>query len=244
MSDRQTVTTRASDISLGSTVAGYVGAWVLGQLLFAMAVMVADGTGAVDLVDDDPIPIPLLFVGTTLSWSAFILMIWWLSQREGTGSLPRDVALRFEWKDLVGLPIGAATQLAVLPVLYWPLNELWPDTFNEDKLSENAKELVDRANGIGVFLLIVMVVVGAPVVEEIVYRGFVQQTLVSRFGAAIGLIAAAAFFALIHFRPIEYPGLFVAGLVFGGCAVMTGRLGSAIAAHLAFNAIGLLVASG
>jgi membrane protease YdiL (CAAX protease family) len=244
VSDRKPVTTRASGITLGSTVAGYVGAWVLGQLLFALAVVVAEGTGAVDLADDDPVPIPLLFVGTMLSWSAFVLMVWWLSQREGTGSLRRDVGLRFEWRDLIGLPIGAATQLVVLPALYWPLNELWPGTFNEDKLSENAEELIDRANGIGVFLLILMVVVGAPIVEEIVYRGFVQGALVRRFGPPIGLIVAAAFFALIHFRPIEYPGLFVAGLVFGGCALVSGRLGPAIAAHLAFNAIGLLVAAG
>ncbi len=176
MSDRKPVTTRASGITFGSTVAGYVGAWVLGQLLFALAIAVAEGTGAVDLADDDPIPIPLLFIGTMLSWTAFVLMVWWLSQREGSGSLRRDVGLRFEWRDLIGVPIGAATQLVVLPALYWPLNELWPGTFNEDKLSENAEELVDRANGIGVFLLIVMVVVGAPIVEEIVYRGFAARS--------------------------------------------------------------------
>ena len=59
-------------------------------------------------------------------------------------------------------PIGVAAQLVLLPLVYWPLTELWPGTFNEDKLSENAEELVDRANGIGVPLLIVMVVVGRP----------------------------------------------------------------------------------
>ena len=58
------------------------------------------------------------------------------------------------------------------------------------------------------------------------------------------LFIAAAWFALIHFQPVEYPGLFAAGLVFGGCFLLTGRLGTSVVAHLAFNAAGLaLVAS-
>ena len=50
-------------------------------------------------------------------------------------------------------------------------------------------------------------------------------------------------FALVHFRPIEYPGLFVFGLILGACALRTGRLGMPILAHVAFNATGLVLAS-
>ena len=230
--------------ALPPAVGGYAAAWMLGQLLFLVVASVADATGAVDLVEGDPIPIPLLFIGTSVSWAVYIGMLWWLSQREGTGSFRRDYGLAFDWRDLAGLPVGVAAQLVLLPLVYWPLNELWPGTFNEDKLSENAEELVDRANGIGVPLLIVMVVVAAPLVEELVYRGLLQGALVRRIGRLSGLVVAAAFFALIHFRPVEYPGLFVAGLVFGACALVAGRLGPAIAAHIGFNAIGLLLAAG
>ena len=51
----------------------------------------------------------------------------------------------------------------------------------------------------------------------------------------------AAFFPAIHFRPVEFPGLFVCGLILGTCALRTGRLGMGIAAHMAFNATGLLL---
>ena len=47
--------------------------------------------------------------------------------------------------------------------------------------------------------------------------------------------------ALIHFSPVEYPGLFLAGLVFGGCVAATGRIGPAILTHAAFNATGLVM---
>jgi membrane protease YdiL (CAAX protease family) len=242
--ERHPATPRARTIGLASAFGGYAAAWVVGQMLFVAAIAIAEGMNLVDLVDDDPVPIPLLFVGTTLSWSVYIATLVALSHREGTADLVTDYTARFDWRDLVGLPIGAATQLVLLPALYWPLQELWPGTFNEDELAENAKDLVDRANGIGVALLILMVVVGAPVVEELVYRGLLQGALVRRLGRGVGLLAAAALFALIHFRPVEYPGLFVAGLVFGGCALIGGRLGPAIAAHLAFNAVGLLIAAG
>ena len=53
--------------------------------------------------------------------------------------------------------------------------------------------------------------------------------------------AVAAFFAAIHFRWVEFPGLFVFGLILGVCALRTGRLGMGIAAHMAFNATGLLL---
>ena len=53
------------------------------------------------------------------------------------------------------------------------------------------------------------------------------------------VVGVGLVFALIHFRPVEYPGLFVAGLVFGVCAWRTGRIGMSVAAHVAFNATGL-----
>ena len=89
-------------------------------------------------------------------------------------------------------------------------------------------------------VLVFVVVIGAPLVEELLYRGLLQGAFVARISELPALLAGASWFALIHFRPVEYPGLFVVGLVFGMCALATGRLGMAIVAHAAFNATGLL----
>ena len=48
-------------------------------------------------------------------------------------------------------------------------------------------------------------------------------------------------FAVIHFRPVEYPGLFVFGLV-PAPAALTGRLGMLDPDPAAFNVTGLLLA--
>lgn len=231
-------------IDIGPAFAGYAFAWLVGALLSSVLI-VSLGAAFVDDFDaDDLTPIPLLFTANLAVWASYLTMMWWLSNQRGTGDPVADYRLQFRPIDLIGLPIGAVTQLVALPLLYWPMRELWPDTFNEDALSENAKDLVDRASGIGIALLIVMVLVAAPLVEELVYRGLLLGGLSTRLRAEVAIVASAAIFALIHFRPVEYPGLFVAGLVFAGCATYSGRLGMAVAAHLGFNAIGLLGALG
>ena len=58
------------------------------------------------------------------------------------------------------------------------------------------------------------------------------------------MVIVAAWFAIIHFRPVEYPGLFVFGLVLGTCALRTRRLGMGVLTHMAFNATGLVLVVG
>jgi membrane protease YdiL (CAAX protease family) len=88
--------------------------------------------------------------------------------------------------------------------------------------------------------LVLLVVVGAPLVEELVYRGLLQRSAAQRVPDWIAVVVVAAWFALIHFRPVEYPGLFAFGLVLGAMALLTRRLGMGVLAHCAFNATGLL----
>ena len=144
--------------------------------------------------------------------------------------------------DVIGLPIGVLTQLVIVPLLYVPLRGIWPDTFTDTKLSETADKLADRASGGTMVLLVLMVCVGAPIVEEIVYRGLLQRSFSARTSQIVAWLVVAAWFALIHFRPIEYPGLFVFALVTGACLMLTDRLGMSWATHIGFNVTGLLLA--
>ena len=120
------------------------------------------------------------------------------------------------------MPIGVLTQLVLVPLVYLPLERLWEDVFTEERLTENAKDLVDRASGGSMVLLVVMVCVGAPLVEELVYRGLLQGSFAARVNPLPAWLAASALFAVVHFRPVEYPGLLVIGLVCGACALVTG----------------------
>jgi CAAX protease family protein len=210
-------------------------AWVGGQLIFQL---VASTSG--DTSDGTTLPISTLAIAIFATWCAYLAGLWWASDRAGSGNFVSDYGLEFRPIDLVGVPIGLLTQLVLLPLVYVPLRAWWPESFSDDRLEETARDLVDRADGATVVVLVLIVAVGAPIVEELVYRGLLQGSFVTRISELPALLAAASWFAIIHFRPVEYPGLFVAGLVFGMCAITTGRLGMSIVTHAAFNATGLL----
>ena len=55
------------------------------------------------------------------------------------------------------------------------------DVFDDEALTETAKDLIDRADGGLIVVLFLLVVIGAPVVEEVVYRGLLQRPLLDRF---------------------------------------------------------------
>ena len=214
----------------------WVAAFLVGQVVSTL-ILAASGAESVDEV-----PIPTLFAAVVATWIAYLVGMWAASQRAGSGDVVEDYAIRVRAVDVLGVPIGVLAQLVLVPLVYLPLRSIWPETFSDDRLSETAEKLVDRASGGTMALLVVMVCVGAPIVEELVYRGLLQRSLAARFEHVLAWLAASAWFAAIHFRPVEYPGLFAFGLVAGACLMVTGRLGMPIATHVAFNVTGLLLA--
>jgi membrane protease YdiL (CAAX protease family) len=211
-------------------------AWIVGGLVFGGAALAAMDA------DFDALTVGQISVTAALSWLAFAVALVVVSKRVGSGDLRSDYRIAVRPVDVVAVPIGVVGQLVLIPALYWPLQQVWPDTFSDDQLEERAVELAERATGSAAILLVVVVVVGAPVFEELVYRGLLQRSLVGVAGRVWGLLAAAAWFSLIHLAPVEFPGLFLAGLLFGGALLITDRLGPAILLHAAFNATGLVLA--
>jgi len=119
-----------------------------------------------------------------------------------------------------------------VPLLYRILS-IVVDT---SSVSEPAERLTDRAEGVGVALLVVLVVVGAPIIEELFFRGLLLRSIQARWSDSLALWASAILFGLAHFELLQLPALVMFGLVAGYCAQRTGRLGMSIWAHVGFNA--------
>ncbi len=223
-------------ISIRDAALAFLGAWLFGNLA-ASAVLAASGKDTVAEAGHGWI------VGISLAqWLPMLAALFLLGRRFGSGNFATDYGLSLRPIDLIGIPIGVATQLVLIPLLYVPLESIWPATFGDDDIERRARELWGDPSNAGVALLILVVVVGAPLVEELVYRGLLQGTLGRRlpqWRGWLALVLVAALFALVHFSPVEYPGLFLIGLVLGICALRTGRLGMGIVAHAAFNAAAL-----
>jgi membrane protease YdiL (CAAX protease family) len=126
-------------------------------------------------------------------------------------------------------------------VVNWPLMKLFPDSFSFDDISQRATDLTNTAPGAWVVVLVLVVVVGAPIVEEIVYRGAVQTHLQRTAGTAVALVGTSVIFAGIHMSLVEFPGLFAFALVLGYSRLRSATLGLPIVTHMAFNAAGLIL---
>ena len=173
-------------------------------------------------------------------WLPFVFMLRWVARRAGA-DFRTYFGLRFAKIDWLGVPLGVFCQVILMNVVNWPLNKWWPETFNPERIETRARDLVDNAQGAWFIVLFVVVVIGAPFVEELVYRGFIQGGLQTRIGSTWALIITSAWFAAVHMEPIEFPGLFAFAIVLGLCYRRTQRLGLSITTHLAFNATGLLL---
>ena len=97
--------------------------------------------------------------------------------------------------------------------------------------------------------LVLTAVVGAPIVEELFFRGLLLRSLEHRLGAGWAVGGSSVLFGLAHPNDLPAAGvalvmtsLAVLALVLALLVVRTGRLAAAIVAHAAFNAINLTLA--
>lgn len=170
-----------------------------------------------------------------------------LSAKAAGSSLAKEFGLRLRlWPDLpLGVVLGVVMQFWVLGLLYVPLRPFVPHL--DSKLSAPARQLVSGVHGgwetVAVFAALAA---GAPLVEELFFRGLLLRSLQRRFGGGrIGTSAAVAVsavvFGLVHAEALQTLGLVAFGVVLGVLAVKTKRLGPGIVAHGAFNAAASLV---
>ena len=158
------------------------------------------------------------------------------SRKRGTGSMRRDFGVSITWGDLwLGLLGGIGVQ-SIVAIMYLPFSEL------NDELSAPARDLAEQApNRAGLLALSALVVIGAPLVEEIFFRGVVMGAL-KRLGLAVAVLVSAVAFAFVHFgQLLAMPAFVVLGVVLGLLTLGRRRLGPAIVTHATFNAITMAV---
>jgi membrane protease YdiL (CAAX protease family) len=89
-------------------------------------------------------------------------------------------------------------------------------------------------------MIVFVAVVIAPLLEEMLFRGFVQTTIRSFFNirnsAWPAIAASSVFFAIMHADPGHWPALFVLGVCLGYSYEKSGSLFRPIFIHLFFNA--------
>jgi len=185
------------------------------------------------------LPLSLVALLQVPLWTGLLGVPFWLTRRGGV-SWATDLGLTFRRGDIpAGLAIGVGAQAVLVPLLYVPIM-LFTDDLD---VSEPARELVDKADGLGIVLLFLVVVVGAAVIEEVFFRGLMLRAFENLWHSRVALSASSIVFGLIHFQLLQFPALAMFGLISGHLAQRHGRLGRSIWAHVGFNAwtVGILL---
>jgi uncharacterized protein len=178
-------------------------------------------------------------------WGGFAVVPLVVILRGGRERLVREIGLRVHPSDITYLPIGIVTQFAVaVPYFAWD-RVTGSDT--RARVGDAAEDLIDRAGGIGAgfWILALCVVIGAPLVEEAVFRcGFqtaVRRALSGRSSVAVStvvsIVVSAAVFAAFHAQGLQFAALALVGTVLAIVHHRTRRLGPPFFVHMGFNLV-------
>jgi hypothetical protein len=153
------------------------------------------------------------------------------------------------WKMLgiKGFNLAAATSLVVVwfflvrivSFLYVILAE-WVGLEETQDIARQIPEAFGTGTA-GFIIAFIMVVVLAPVVEELFFRGFLYQALRQRWGANVAIIASGVLFSLAHFSLYLLVPIAVIGFALAYLYERTDSLGPPIMLHALNNLISVVV---
>lgn len=209
---------------LGDAVAGFL----VAQLASSLVIV-----AWLSITRSDEASLLVLGVGQLGLWVGLLGAPLRAARRKGSGDLRHEFGLGFEVRDGQWVLLGVVCQIVALPVLYFLIELVVGDL----DVGAPARELADRFTGLGYVILAVLVVLVAPVVEEIFYRGLLLRAATRRWGERVAILVSSAWFGASHFQLVQFPALFGLGVVLAVLACRSRSLGPPIAAHVGFNAV-------
>jgi membrane protease YdiL (CAAX protease family) len=218
------------DITGGWTaILGYLGATGLSLLFQEVAAAFGVRT----------LTAPSVVFGMLGLWTGLFMTAYIVSHRRPGGSIT-DLGFRLPTRSEVGLGIAVGfTGLVVATQVAAVLRALFPDDGGSNLF------VTARPNIALVYTVGLLACVGAPIIEELFFRGVVQPVLMNNLGVGYGIVAQAMLFAGAHFvlgmtfnqAAVRCGTIMVLGTLLGWLRVRTGRLGAGIVAHATNNII-------
>jgi uncharacterized protein len=185
-----------------------------------------------------------ILVSQLALWVGFVGAVVVASRRNGTGNLCTDYGLSWPrlkdlWLGLVGSVLGR-----ILPLLVLICIVVAGSGFGTPNSASPRILGVTPSGRAAWVILIALAVVGAPIVEELFFRGLLQGALTRRIAAVPALFLTAIIFSFAHvldegiLAPLV---LFPMALVLGYLRLRTGKLAAGMVAHCLFNASAFLL---
>ena len=179
---------------------------------------------------DDPLSVPVLSIAI---WTVLLVIVWRESRQHGLlvrllfGKRVPQFSLPYA---VVLVASALIFSLGSFSVVFYFLSLSFPSyatkILESDLLGGGLNSQYPKLYNI---LMLFLLVVYAPIVEELVFRGFLLQRWASKWGLRRGLIASSLLFGMLHINnPV---GLTLFGLVMGLLYVRSRSLWIPIACH-------------
>lgn len=178
----------------------------------------------------------ITLIGEVGIWGGMLGACLLVSRKYGTGSLRRDFLLRFRPVDLAWGPLATVAGLVVTALV--------SQAFTGTRLAGSNTQIISGSGHttVGAVLITIIVSAGAPVFEELFFRGLVRTALAARLGPLGAVGAQAVLFGLAHLNPVTGLGnvevvvvIAAFGAVLGMVAHLTGRLAPGMIGHGLYN---------
>jgi membrane protease YdiL (CAAX protease family) len=188
---------------------------------------------------------PGVFLGFAAVWAGLLIPVVFAS-RLAPGGFAALVGWKFAWRDLLYaagfVAVAEALNIAssfVLPLFGVNMSEHLGNTGLFTNLSGPAWMTVAVVFGVAV---------GAPVVEEIFYRGLALSVMREKLPTWAAALTTSILFGLMHVQSSTAASIYMIvsttliGLGLSYLRIRTGRLGTTISAHVLFNSINIALA--
>jgi uncharacterized protein len=219
----------------GATSGGSPVRWGLGDFVLAWVVGIIGATVAVvPFAENGKIPVAGLVASLLGQSAATLAFLEFIARRKGRGNLADDFGFVIHPRDAVWSLVGLGTSLG-LGLLLLPISRIAGSGSGQEVVKE-----FERSQGTVRILFAIGVVVVAPMMEELVYRGLLLRSLLRRTTPAWAIFVSGTVFGLAHvvLDPGAYtalPALVAVGVISAVLAVRSGQLSRSVFFHAGFN---------
>ncbi len=162
-----------------------------------------------------------LFYLVTMGLSFWILFSIWKNKSD-------DYSFSYKVPKGIIIPVILLGTLCIQLSLTIPLSSLIPMS---DEFAELFKQSLGNPRNIFTFTTIVVL---APVLEELIFRGIILKGLLKRYSPATAIAASSVLFGVVHLNPWQFISALILGIFIGWVYYRTRSISLAIIIH-AFN---------
>jgi len=133
---------------------------------------------------------------------------------------------------LIGLPF-VITVIDIVATNFYDI--LYIMLFGTPSVPEIVYYVDDSEYDLILVLSFVSMVIAAPIVEEILFRGYILDAIRKIHGDTVAVLGSAGLFGLLHLEPYVIGMASLGGVIYGWVRIKTGSLWPSIVSHMVWN---------